>query len=85
MTSPRAEVPSPCKHTTEPRRAEQDGEYLHDAHVVIAAALSDVIEEPIAHDYATWVLDALADAVWHLYTYDDAQSLLADHVLSRVR
>ena len=68
------------------KRAEQDGEYLHDAHVVIAAALAEVAGPGMpTEDWASWVLDALAEKGWHLLTYEDAETMLNAYVLSTVR
>lgn len=68
------------------KRADQAGEYLHDAHVVIVAALTKIIEpDQDGHDMATWVLDALAEAGWHLLTADDAEKMLGAYLLQQVR
>lgn len=70
---------------TDPLRADQDGEYLHEAHVVIADALAQIDFDGDAHDAATWILEALADKGWHLFNYSDAKNLLTDYILGRVR
>lgn len=66
--------------------AEQDGEYLHHAHVIITAALAEVTDPDTAtEDWATWVLDHLAAAGWHLINADDAERMLAAYVMGQAR
>lgn len=65
--------------------AEQDGEYLHEAHQIIAEALAcgGPVEDEL--DAATAVLDALAAEGWHLLTAEDAEKVLGAYVLQEVR
>ena len=67
------------------RRAEQDGEYLHDAHVVIAEALANggPVEDEL--DAASDVLDALAREGWHLFNVEDSEKLLAAYAMQEFR
>ena len=69
----------------ETKQADQDGEYLHAAHVIISEALAagGPVEEE--HGAATAVLDALAAAGWHLFTYDDAEKMLGAYLMQKLR
>lgn len=69
---------SPCD-VPSAERADQAGEYLHGAHVIIEQAFIDETDMGIeidGHGFATRVLDDLAAAGWHLFTYEDAEKLL---------
>jgi hypothetical protein len=71
---------------TGPRPAEQDGEYLHDAHVIIAAALAEVLDDGDDQlDRATWVLDKLAEAGWWLVNAEDHEKLIDAYVMQAIR
>lgn len=67
--------------------ADQDGEYLHGAHVIITKALSQIMggDENDHLDEASYVLEKLADEGWHLFTYEDAGEMLGAYLMSKAR
>lgn len=93
MTDPYSHAPADLNDAADEsgvrRRAEQDGEYLHEARNVVMAALADFDPdargEGFWQDIADGVLDRLADHGWHLLTYEDAEKMLNAYVLGQVR
>lgn len=65
---------------TRRQRAKQAPEYLAPAAEVIDAAL-----ERWNYPNSADVLDALAEAGWHLLTYEDAEQMLNAYVMQAIR
>lgn len=68
-------------------RAEQDAEYLAPTRPIIVDAVRKALMSSHPDDLvvADAVLDALADAGWHLLTYEDAEAMLNAYVMQKLR
>lgn len=72
--------------TQSPKPAEQDPEYLDEAHGLMCRALEGRgIRVEDRQTMASDILDALAAAGWHLLTAEDSEKLLSAYVLQEVR